>query len=70
MSSTIVYARERFPTTSQRAITCGDSTVILFGHAMALIDMSVVVRLDSMSSRAELTPVELHVASGVLPKLS
>jgi hypothetical protein len=41
-----------------------------FRSCMPLIDMSIVVRLDSMSSRAELTPVEPHVASGVLPKLS
>jgi hypothetical protein len=70
MSSAIVYARERFSATSQRAITCGDSTVILFGHTMSLIDMSIVMRLDSMSSRAKLTLEESHVASGVLPKLS
>jgi hypothetical protein len=70
MSPAIINARERFSASSQRAITCGDSAVILLGHAMPLIDMSVVVRLDSMSSRAELASVELHVASGVLPKLS
>jgi hypothetical protein len=32
--------------------------------------MSIVMRLDSMSCRAELASIEPHVASGVLPILS